>query len=37
VDLQQPSRAVIDDGREPMLSADGQSWLFYATIMGGGS
>jgi hypothetical protein len=36
VDLQQPSRPVIDDGREPMLSADGQSLGFLRDDHGRG-
>lgn len=36
VDLQQPSRPVIDDGREPMLSADGQSLAFLRDDHGRG-
>ena len=36
VDLQQPSRVVIDDGHEPMLSADGQSLAFLRDDHGRG-
>jgi Glycosyltransferase family 87/WD40-like Beta Propeller Repeat len=36
VDLQQPSRLVIDDGRDPMLSADGQSLAFIRDDHGRG-
>jgi hypothetical protein len=36
VDLQQPSRPVIDDGREPMLSADGQTLAFLRDDHGRG-
>ena len=36
VDLQQPSRPVIDDGREPMLSADGRSLAFLRDDHGRG-
>jgi WD40-like Beta Propeller Repeat len=36
VGLQQPSRAVIDDGREPMLSVDGQSLAFLRDDHGRG-
>jgi len=36
VDLQQPSRPVIDDGREPMLSVDGRSLAFLRDDHGRG-
>jgi hypothetical protein len=36
VDLQQPSRVAIDDGHEPMLSADGQSLAFLRDDHGRG-
>jgi Glycosyltransferase family 87/WD40-like Beta Propeller Repeat len=36
VDLQEPSRPVIDDGREPMLAADGRSLAFLRDDHGRG-
>jgi hypothetical protein len=36
VDVQEPSRVVIDDAREPMLSADGESLAFIRDNLGRG-